>query len=116
VTLFGEVTQPYKKVDAEDAVKGLEGVTRVNNQIEVLPVSLFDDQIRAATFRAIYSFPALQRYVMGGVPMIHIIVKNGDVRLAGYVSTTGDRNMAYIRANSVPGVFSVTNDLQVSDR
>ena len=113
VTLFGEVTQPVVKDDAVRAVKHVEGVTAVNDQIEVLPLSPFDNQIRRTTYRAIYGFPALQRYAMGVVPSIHIIVKNGHVTLEGVVATEQDKQMAFMRANSVPNVFSVENHLQV---
>jgi hyperosmotically inducible periplasmic protein len=113
VTLFGEVTQPVVKDDAGSSVKHIEGVTAVNNEIEVLPLSPFDNQIRRATYRAIYGYPALQRYAMGVVPAIHIIVKDGHVTLKGVVATEMDKQMAFMRANGVPNVFSVDNDLQV---
>jgi hyperosmotically inducible protein len=113
VTLLGQVTLPTVKVDAENAVKHIEGVTKVNNKIEVLPVSPMDDQIRRAEFRAIYSEPALQRYAFGPVPPIHIIVKNGHVTLEGVVDTQADKELVYMRANGVPGVFSVTSNLRV---
>jgi hyperosmotically inducible periplasmic protein len=113
VTLLGQVTQPVVKIDAENAVKRIEGVTKVTNNIEVLPVSPMDDQIRRAEFRAIYSEPTLQRYAFGPVPPIHIIVKNGHVTLEGVVDSQTDSELAYMRANSVPGVFSVTNNLRV---
>jgi hyperosmotically inducible protein len=113
VTLFGEVTQPVVKDDAGRSVKHIEGVTAVNNEIEVLPLSPFDNQIRRATYAAIYGYPALQRYAMGVVPAIHIIVKDGHVTLKGVVATEMDKQMAFMRANSVPNVFSVDNDLQV---
>jgi hyperosmotically inducible protein len=113
VTLFGAVTKPILKSDAENAVKHVEGVSRVENQIEVLPLSSFDDGIRMRTARAIYGYPALQRYGAGTQPSIHIIVKNGNVTLAGFVSTDMDKQLAYLRANGVPGVFAVTNQLQV---
>jgi hyperosmotically inducible periplasmic protein len=113
VTLFGEVTQPVVKDDAGVSVKQIEGVTAVNNEIEVLPVSPFDNQIRRATYRAIYAYPALQRYAEGVVPAIHIIVKNGHVTLKGVVATEMDKQMAFMRANGVPNVFSVDNDLRV---
>src|SRR5579863_8293771 len=77
VTLFGEVTKPVLKSDAENVVKRVEGVARVENQIEVLPLSSFDDSIRLRTARAIYGYPAMRRYAMGTQPPIHIIVKNG---------------------------------------
>jgi hyperosmotically inducible protein len=114
VELFGEVVRPVLRSDAENVVKKLEGVTRVENHIEVLPLSPFDNRIRFATARAIYGFTPLNRYGMGTQPSIRIIVKNGNVTLAGVVNSEMDRNMANIRANSVPGVFSVTNDLVVS--
>ena len=113
VTLFGEVTQPVVKDDAVRAVKHVEGVTAVNDQIEVLPLSPFDNQIRRSAYRAIYGFPALQRYAMGVVPSIHIIVKNGHVTLEGVVATEQDKQMAFMRANGVPNVFSAENHLQV---
>jgi hyperosmotically inducible protein len=113
VTLFGEVTQPVLKSDAENVVKRVEGVTRVENQIEVLPLSRFDDGIRLRTARAIFGYPALQRYGMGVQPSIHIIVKNGNVTLVGFVSTDMDKQLAFARANAVPGVFAVNNQLQI---
>ena len=116
VTLLGQVTQPVLKIDAEYAVKGIEGVTKVTNNIEVLPVSPMDDQIRRAEFRAIYHEPALRRYAYGPVPPIHIIVKNGHVTLEGVVANQGDRDLVYMRALGVPGVFSVTNNLRVESR
>ena len=115
VTLFGDVTQPWLKSDAENAVKHIEGVTRVDNQIEVLPLSPFDNQIRRATYFAIYGYGPLQRYGWGTQPSIRIIVKNGNVKLEGVVDSETDRNLAYIRANGVANVFSVSNDLRVVD-
>ncbi len=116
VTLFGQVTRPTLKSDAGNVVKHIEGVDRVINNIEVLPLSPMDDRIRMAEYRAIYGFGPLQRYAMGAVPPIHIIVKNGHVTLEGVVANKGDFDMANIRANGVPGVFSVTNDLRVENR
>lgn len=113
VTLFGEAVRPVLKSDAENVVKRVEGVTRVDNQIEVLPLSPMDWQIRRRELGAILGYPPLQRYGWGVLPSIHIIVKNGHVTLKGVVSTDADRNLVYMRANGVPGVFSVTNDLQV---
>lgn len=113
VILFGEVTQPVLKSDAESAVKHIEGVTSVDNQIEVLPLSPFDNQIRRATYFAIYGFGPLERYGMGTQPSIRILVKNGNVTLAGKVASETDRNLAALRANQVHGVFSVTNDLVI---
>jgi hyperosmotically inducible protein len=113
VTLFGQVTRPTLKSDAENVVKRVEGVTSVDNEIEVLPVSPNDDQIRRATYRAIFSKPELDRYAMGAIPSIHIIVKNGNVTLIGVVDSEMDRNIAGIAANGVSGVFKVDNQLQV---
>jgi osmotically-inducible protein OsmY len=113
VTLSGQVWQPVTKDDAETAVKGIEGVTKVNNNIEVLPLSPFDDEIRRAEYRAIYGAPELQRYAMGVLPSIHIIVKGGHVTLVGTVDNEMDKNVAEIRAKSVPNVFSVDDQLQV---
>ena len=114
VTLMGEVTQPWLKSDAERAVKRVEGVARVNNQIEVLPVSPFDDQIRRRLFVAIYGYGPLQRYSLGNYKPIRIIVKNGHVDLEGVVDRAADKTLAGIRANGVPDIFSVTNNLQVA--
>jgi hyperosmotically inducible periplasmic protein len=116
VTLLGAVTQPTLKSDAENVVKKVEGVTRVVNEIEVLPLSPMDDQTRKAVFRAIFSDQSLSRYAMGAVTPIHIIVKNGNVTLEGTVDNQTDKDLAYIRANGVPNVFSVTNDLQVAGK
>ena len=113
VVLAGQVVRPVLKDEAASAVKHIEGVEEVDNQIEVLPVSGFDDQIRRAELREIYSFPSLQRYGMGTIPGIHIIVNNGHVTLEGVVDNQTDKNLAGIRANSVPNVFSVTNNLRV---
>ncbi len=114
VTLLGQVTLPNKKSDAETAVKQIEGVGRVINQIEVLPVSPNDDRIRLAVYRAIYGTPGLDRYSLRAVPTIHIVVKNGNVTLEGAVGTEMDKTLAGIKANGVSGVFSVKNNLQVN--
>jgi hyperosmotically inducible periplasmic protein len=111
VTLFGEVRLPTLKSDAEKAVKRVEGVSQVDNQIEVLPLSSNDDRIRIAVYRAIFSKPGLERYQLGAVPPIHIIVKNGNVTLVGVVANEMDKNLAYLAANGVSGVFKVTNNL-----
>lgn len=114
VTLLGKVTRPTLKSDAERVVKSIEGVDKVVNRIEVLPLSPMDDQIRMAEYRAIYGDPALStRYGYRSIPPVHIIVENGHVTLEGVVANQADKNLINIRANSVPGVFSVTNDLQV---
>src|ERR1700680_1427173 len=114
VTLLGAVTKPVLKSDAEKAVKRVEGVTQVVNNIEVLPPSPMDDRIRAAEYRAIYGDPALSdRYGFRAVPSVHIIVKNGHVILEGVVANQADKTLINAKANSVPGVFSVTNNLLV---
>ena len=115
VTLLGQVNTPALKSDAEHAVKRIEGVEAVDNQLEVLPTSPFDDSIRSATFRSIYSFASLQMYAVRSVPPIHIIVNNGHVTLEGSVASESDKDVAGIRANTVPGVFSVTNNLRVDN-
>ncbi len=113
VTLMGQVTRPNLKSDAEKAVKGIEGVERVVNKIEVLPLSPMDDQIRRAVYRAIYGDAGMERYSIQAVPSIHIIVRNGHVFLEGAAATEMDKSLAYLRANGVAGVFSVTNNLHV---
>jgi osmotically-inducible protein OsmY len=113
VTLLGQVTRPTLKSDAGNVVKKIEGVEKVNNEIEVLPASPVDDRIRRAEYRAIYSDNVLSRYALQAVPPIHIIVKNGNVALEGVVATEADKNVAGIRANGVSGVFGVTNNLRV---
>jgi BON domain len=114
VTLIGQVVRPSLKEDAGRAVKSIEGVTDVDNQIQVLPPSPMDDGIRHQEFRAIYGFPSLSRYAWGAIPQIHIVVDNGHVTLYGIVDTQGDKDTAGLRANTVPNVFSVTNNLQVA--
>ena len=117
VTLVGQVTQPVVKDDAVASVKNVEGVTNVINNIEVLPVSTMDWQIRRAVYRAIYGDPVLStRYGYQALPSIHIIVKNGNVRLEGVVANEMDRTVAYVRANAVPGVFHVENDLRIEGK
>jgi hyperosmotically inducible protein len=115
VILFGQVARPVLKRDAENAVKHIEGVQQVEDQIEVLPLSPFDNQIRRSTYRAIYGYGPLSRYSLGTHPSIHIVVKNGNVTLAGVVANRMDRDLAYVRANGVAGAFSVTNDLRVEN-
>lgn len=114
VTLVGQVTQPVLKEDAQRTVEKVEGVTSVVNSIEVLPLSPLDDRLRRHIYRAIYGDPALStRYGFQALPSIHIIVKNGNVRLEGVVANQMDRTMAFMRANAVPGAFHVDNDLKV---
>jgi len=139
VVLHGKASRPTLKSGAEKVVSKIEGVESVDNQIEVLPVSPNDDRIRAAVYASIYRYPALQRYTANrggprGVPSvaraaggitndppigyhaIHIIVDNGNVTLTGVVDSESDLAIAGMRANLVPGVFSVDNDLQVASK
>jgi hyperosmotically inducible protein len=113
VTLLGQVVRPSLKSDAENALKHIEGVEKVDNQIEVLPPSPMDDGLRIRLYREIYGYPALEKYALGVQKPIRIIVKNGRVALEGVVDNEADKNLAGMRANSVPGIFQVTNNLQV---
>jgi hyperosmotically inducible periplasmic protein len=113
VILEGQVVRPSIKSDAEAAVKSVSGVSSVVNNIEVLPPAAMDDQLRRALYRAIYGDPALSRYGFSAVASIHIIVKNGNVTLEGVVDNEADKNLANLRANGVPNVFSVKNNLQI---
>lgn len=114
VTLLGQVTRPMLKSDAEKAVKQIEGVRRVDNQIEVLPVSPADSRIRLAVYTATYGQPILSQYALRAVPPVHIIVKNGNVTLEGAVASQMDKTLFFTYASSVPGVFSVTDHLQIA--
>jgi hyperosmotically inducible periplasmic protein len=139
VILRGQASRPVLKSSIENSVKRIEGVKSVQNEIEVLPASMNDDRLRAAVYASIYGFAPLQRYTSnrgGGSRMpsvaraaggitndppigwhaIHIIVKNGNVTLTGVVDSASDLAMAEMRANLVPGVFSVYNDLQVAGK
>jgi hyperosmotically inducible protein len=113
VTLLGQVVRPSLKSDAENALKHIEGVEKVDNQIEVLPPSPMDDGLRIRLYREIYGYPALEKYALGVQKPIRIIVKNGRVTLEGVVDSEADKNLAGMRANTVPGIFQVTNNLQV---
>ena len=113
VTLQGQVTRPTLKSDAERALKDVESVSRVVNNIEVLPLSPNDDNLRIALYRAIYGSSQLNRYALQAVPSIHIIVKNGHATLEGVAANEADKNVAGIQAKGVSGVFSVTNNLQL---
>jgi hyperosmotically inducible protein len=116
VTLYGQVTRPTTRKDAERRVAKIEGVERVINRIEVLPVSPFDDRIRARAYRAVFNTGGLHRYAMGANPSIHIVVNRGHITLEGVVSGKMDKQLAYMAARQVPGVFSVTNNLVVEGR
>jgi hyperosmotically inducible protein len=115
VVLSGQVTRPTLKSDAQRVVERVEGVQHVVNNIEVLPLSPFDDRIRLAVARSIFGYGPMYRYAMGANPPIHIIVKNGNVTLVGMVANEMDKNIANLRANGVAGVFSVTNNLVVEN-
>jgi hyperosmotically inducible protein len=114
VVLRGEVVRPSTKKEAEERVKKIEGVTNVVNEIDVLPPSPMDDKIRVAVYRALFNWDSpLFRYAHRSQPPIHIIVKNGRVWLKGVVATEQDKQLAYMKARSVPGTFDVVNELQV---
>jgi hyperosmotically inducible protein len=115
VTLLGQVANPVLKSDAEKAVKRIEGVEKVVNNLEVLPLSPNDDRIRRAAYRAIYGNSVLSQYQMRAVPPIHIIVKNGNITLEGVVAREMDKTVAGMQANGVHGAFSVTNNLVVEE-
>jgi len=115
VTLLGQVARPTLKSDAENAVKRIEGVEKVVNNIEVLPTSINDDRIRREVYRAIFGNDVLSQYQLRAVPPIHIIVKNGHVTLEGVVARAMDKQIAGVQANKVSGVFSVTNNLVVEE-
>jgi len=113
VTLMGQVRNAVLKDSAQQAVKRVEGVEKVDNQIQILPPSPNDDRIRRQVARAIFNDNRLFRYSIGSVPPIHIIVNGGHVALEGVVDNEADKNVAGIRANTVPGVFGVKNNLRV---
>jgi hyperosmotically inducible protein len=113
VTLYGQVVRPTTRKDAERRVSRINGIERVVNNIEVLPLSSFDDSVRVRTFRALVRAGGLYRYMMGANPSIHIIVNRGHLSLEGVVSGRGDAQLAYITARGVAGAFSVTNNLRV---
>ena len=118
VTLTGTVTQPTVKSEAEWRVKRLESATGVVNKIEVMPLSNMDDQLRVAMYRAIYTNDSpLFKYAIRSVGPIHILVKNGHATLKGVVANEGDKQLAFMAANSVPGVFgSIQNELKIEEK
>jgi hyperosmotically inducible protein len=116
VILHGQVTRPTLESSAVRVVKAVPGVEEVENRIEVLPLSRFDDQLRIALYRNIYGQGSLGRYSLGAIPSIHILVKNGNVTLTGTVMNEMDKNLAGIFANQVNGVFAVTNNLTVEKK
>jgi hyperosmotically inducible protein len=116
-TLRGQVTRPTLKSDAENALNKIESIPSIDNQIEVLPLSTSDDQIRIAVYRSIFRYEGpLFRYATQSVPPIHIIVNKGRVALKGVVATEADRQQAFMAANGISGVFEVKNELRVSSK
>jgi len=115
VTLTGDVLQPALKTEAENVVKHIEGVEKVRNEIQILPHDPTDGQLRFSLFRAIYQYPGLQKYELGVLKPIRIIVNHRRVRLEGVVLSEPDRELAGVRARTVPGTRSVTNNLQVAE-
>ena len=115
VILKGDVINPVTKNDAESSVKHIEGVDKVVNQIQVLPPSSSDDQLRRELYHRIFGIAGMYRYAMSAVPSIHIIVRNGHVRLKGVADNKTDKQLAEMQAKGVPGVFSVDNDLVVAN-
>lgn len=114
VVLRGQVVRPTTKSDAEGRVKEIDGVGRVLNEIQVLPLSNHDDRLRVALYRNIYgSNSPLFRYATQAIPSIHIIVDRGRATLKGVVASKGDARLAYVRARTVPGLFEVKNELVV---
>jgi len=113
VTLHGQVVRPSTKTDAARNVATIAGVARVVNNIQVLPLSSFDDSIRVRTLRTLQRTGSLYRYFIGSNPSLHIVVDRGHVTLTGVVSSNLDRQLAYMTAQQVPGTFSVTNDLRL---
>jgi hyperosmotically inducible protein len=116
VELLGAVSQPFKKSDLGRIVKSIPGVASVTNELKVLPLSNFDDQLRLQVARAIFRDPTLSRYAMGAVPSIHIIVDNGHVTLTGAVNSAMEKQIAGMRASGVGlGFGPVVNNLSVDE-
>ena len=115
VTLSGAVHYPVLASDAVNVVKSIPGVASVDNQIEVLPLSRFDDQIRLAAWRTVYSWPSMSRVATMPLPPVRIIVRNGDITLVGMVPSQADKDALNIRVNSIPNVFAVKNELVVEN-
>lgn len=113
VILHGEVARPSLKISAERVVQRVAGVREVDNQLEVLPLSSFDDGIRRRLLRAIYRDSVLNRYAAGSHPWIRLIVRDGNITLEGYVDRQADLDIARIRANGVPKAFSVVSHLKL---
>ena len=114
VVLLGQVVRPTLRADAEAVVRRVQGVSKVVNNIEILPLSSFDAAIRLRTYRAIYSRTGFEKYANQAIPPIKIIVKNGNVTLDGFVGSQMDKTLAEMAARSVPGAFSVTDHLTIN--
>lgn len=115
VVLTGQVVRPTLRSGAENVVKRIEGIEQVTNNIEVLPLSPFDDDIRISAWNAIYGYGPLSRYGLNPVAPIRIVVKNGNITLQGVVANSQDSQLAYMRVRQIPSAFSVTNDLRVEN-
>jgi osmotically-inducible protein OsmY len=113
VQLTGEVTQPWKKDTLGKLIRNINGVTSVDNELKVAPLSAFDDSIRLQVARAIFRDPTMSMYAIQPVPPIHILVDNGHVTLEGVVRTPMEKEIAGIRANSAMSFGMVTNNLRV---
>jgi hyperosmotically inducible periplasmic protein len=113
VVLSGQVVRPLLKSDAESAVRRIQGISKVANNIEVLPLSSLDDAIRLRTYQAIFSKPGFEKYATQAIAPIRIIVKNGNLALEGVVGGEMDKIKAVLAAKSVPGVFSVADNLTI---
>lgn len=116
IVLRGQVVKPTTRSDAEARVKEVDGVSKVINEIEVLPLSPQDDRLRRAVYRKLYGYDSpLFRYAVQSIPSIHIIIKNGHATLKGVLANKGDAQLAYMRARSVPGLFDVKTALQLEN-
>jgi osmotically-inducible protein OsmY len=114
VILSGKVAEARNKKDAENAIEDVKGVESVKNNIEILPLSSFDNSIRVRLFRTFVRQGGIFRYVQGTNPLVRLIVEGGNVTLEGYVTNLGDYNLMNILANSVTNVFSVKNNLVIA--
>lgn len=115
VTLYGKVYNATNKRAAEKRVEDVAGVTRVINNIEVLPPSGFDNSIRRDLYRTLAGTGGLYRYIWGVNPSVRLIVDRGHITLEGYVANKGDYNLMNVLAHGIPGSFSVTNNLVIED-
>jgi hyperosmotically inducible protein len=113
VTLSGEVRTYPVHNSALSSVRNIPGVTRVVDNIEVLPLSPYDDNLRVRAYNAIFGYPALSRYAIRSRSPIRILVKNGNITLVGVVNSEMDRELIYNRVNQLAGAFSVTNNLRL---